>query len=245
MLIDYKAHADRKGIRYSPFDPHKITIAVVEEIARDQGVVFRQGDLFLLRTGYTEAMQDASEAEQKVMTSSHDSVGIENTLDAVRFFWNHHFSAVAADCIGFEVMRPTKDGVDASGTTVDYGELVARPVALSSGFYFLWHYYVVCHQNCRETFSLPRFVCVKGILLLISTDIRESSSSPPPGTSRLAHWRALGPESVIRILSEDWAIHFHVDVGSIEFCWRRGLAAECSRDLLRGSFQARYEGKCG
>lgn len=157
VLIDYKAYADKKRIKYSPFDPHKITIAVVEEIARDQGVMFRQGDLFVLRTGYTEAMQDANEAEQKVMTASQHSVGIENTLEAVKFFWNHHFSAVAADCIGFEVMRPTKDGVDASGTTVDY---VLHPHLLALlGLHIgeLWDLRALsdyCQKTGRYTFML-------------------------------------------------------------------------------------------
>lgn len=61
------------------------------------------------------------------MANSPDSVGIEDTLDAVKWFWNKHFSAVAADNIGFEVMRPTVDGVDGVGTTADYRMLLLRP----------------------------------------------------------------------------------------------------------------------
>ena len=76
----------------------------------------------MLRTGYTEALEAAgSVEEQDKMANSPDSVGIEDTMEAVAWFWDQHFSAVAADNIGFEVMRPTKDGVDASGTTADYG----------------------------------------------------------------------------------------------------------------------------
>lgn len=122
MLIDYKAWAERKGTRYSPFSAHKITIAAIEEIAQDQGVVFQRGDMFLVRTGFTEAIEAISDPEeQEQKASSPDSAGIEDTMEAVRWFWNQHFSAVAADNPGFEVMRPTKDGVPASGTTADYG----------------------------------------------------------------------------------------------------------------------------
>lgn len=121
MLIDYKAYAERNGIEYSPASPHKISISEIEKIATEQGVIFQPGDVFLLRTGYTEAIQAATEDEQARMTASADNVGVEGTLNAVEWFWNHHFSAVAADNLGFEVMRPSKDGVDATGTTADYG----------------------------------------------------------------------------------------------------------------------------
>lgn len=123
MLIDYKAYADKKGIQYSPFEAHKVTIATINDIAREQGVEFQPGDLFILRTGYTEAIEAAkSEEEQVQMCNSPDSAGVEDTMEAVEWFWNQDFCAVAADNLGFEVMRPTKDGVPASGTTVDYGK---------------------------------------------------------------------------------------------------------------------------
>lgn len=123
VLIDYKAYADRNGIKYSPFEAHKVTITAIEEIAREQGIVFQQGDIFLLRTGYTEAIEAIEDvAEQERMGSCPDSAGVEDTMMAVKWFWNNHFSAVAADNVGFEVMRPTVNGVSGSGTTADYGK---------------------------------------------------------------------------------------------------------------------------
>ncbi|POR32492.1 Uncharacterized protein TPAR_07276 [Tolypocladium paradoxum] len=158
VLVDYKAYADRKGIQYSPFSAHKITIAIVEDIVREQGVEFRRGDLFLLRTGYTEEIQAAKgEEEQIEMLNAPDSVGIEDTMQAVEWFWNQHFSAVAADNVGFEVMRPTKNGVAASGTTADY---VLHPNFLSLlGLHIgeLWDLKALseyCHKTGRFTFML-------------------------------------------------------------------------------------------
>lgn len=128
VLIDYKAYADKKNIKYSPLSAHKITIAEIEDIARDQGIIFEQGDVFLLRTGYVEAIQAATQEEIPQMLTSPDNVGVEDTIDAVRWFWNQHFSAVVGDNLGFEVMRPTKNGIDASGTTADYGEAFLLPL---------------------------------------------------------------------------------------------------------------------
>ncbi|BCS28058.1 uncharacterized protein APUU_61106A [Aspergillus puulaauensis] len=121
VLIDYKSYAERKGLSYSPFTAHKITISAIEEIAHENGIRFQPGDVFILRTGFTEAIEEIADAAERTrLASSPDSAGVEDNIDAVRWFWNRHFSAVAADNPGFEVMRPTKDGVDASGTTADY-----------------------------------------------------------------------------------------------------------------------------
>ncbi|KAL1910542.1 hypothetical protein Sste5344_003797 [Sporothrix stenoceras] len=121
VLIDYKAYADRKGLNYSPFSPHKVTVDVMDAIAREQGVTLQRGDVLILRTGYMESLQAIEDVDlQEQMASCPDSVGIEDSMEAVKWFWNHHFSAVAADNPGFEVMRPTVNGVDGSGTTADY-----------------------------------------------------------------------------------------------------------------------------
>ncbi|OGM47292.1 hypothetical protein ABOM_003792 [Aspergillus bombycis] len=157
VLIDYKAYADRNGIKYSPVSPHKITISEIEKIATEQGVIFQPGDVFLLRTGYTEAIQAATEDEQAQMIDSPDNAGVEGTLDAVRWFWNHHFSAVAGDNLGFEVMRPSKNGIDATGSTADY---VLHPHFLSLlGLHIgeLWDLKSLseyCHRKGRFTFML-------------------------------------------------------------------------------------------
>lgn len=175
MLVDYKAYAQSKGIIYSPFSPHKITISTIEEIARHQGVIFRQGDVFILRTGLTEAIDDASEEDQLKMINSLDSCGVEDTLEAVRWFWDHDFSAVAADNIGFEVMRPTKDGTEASGTTADYGKQPHNPPSL-------------------ESHSLLPFLAESKLIC------EYSSSSEFPVATWTAHRRALGFEGPLFLL---------------------------------------------
>jgi hypothetical protein len=124
VLIHYKSYAERKGLSYSPFTAHKITISAMGEIAHENGIRFQPGDVFILRPGFTEVIEEIADAAERTrLASSPDSAGVEDNMDAVRWFWNRHFSAVAADNPGFEVMRPTKDGADASGTTADYGEL--------------------------------------------------------------------------------------------------------------------------
>lgn len=122
MLIDYKGYAATEGIEYSPFEAHKIRISDIETIAERQGVTFREGDVIMIRSGYTEALSGASDEEQQKMIGTHRSVGVEDSIDAVKWFWNKHFSAVAGDTVGFEVIPATKDDIDASGGPADMGK---------------------------------------------------------------------------------------------------------------------------
>ena len=146
------------GIQYSPFSAHKVTVATMDAISREQGVVFQRGDILILRTGYMEALQTIHGIEeQEKMASCPDSVGVEDSMEAVKWCWNHHFSAVAADNPGFEVMRPTVNGIDASGTTADY---VLHPNLLALlGIHIgeLWDLKRLseyCHKTGRFSFLL-------------------------------------------------------------------------------------------
>lgn len=133
VLIDYKSYAEANGIQYRPYDSHIITISEIETIARNQGVEFRQGDVFLLRTGYTEALTGASAEEQDEIIRTNKAVGVEGTMKAVKWFWDIHCSAVACDTVGFEVCPAVPpEGSDDSGST-GLGEFL--PLSLSSFTY--------------------------------------------------------------------------------------------------------------
>ncbi|CAI4215879.1 unnamed protein product [Parascedosporium putredinis] len=124
VLIDYVSYAQRKGIQYTPISPHAIKVREIEEIAREQGVTFKQGDVIIIRTGYTDIVGAAEPEEQEAMINTGMSAGVEGSIDAVKWFWNTHCSAVASDSVGFEVLPATKDGVIGAGGSPD---LVLHP----------------------------------------------------------------------------------------------------------------------
>ena len=55
---DLVAYAKEKGIDYHALDGYRITVEDVEEVARHQGVEFRAGDVLVLRTGFTDVIED-------------------------------------------------------------------------------------------------------------------------------------------------------------------------------------------
>lgn len=106
VLLDYKAYADEKGVQYSPFEAHAITIKDLEAVAEHQGTTFKQGDILIVRSGFTGALTSMSADEQEKALGTHKTVGVEGTEEAAKWIWNKRFSAVAGDAIAFEVIPP-------------------------------------------------------------------------------------------------------------------------------------------
>ncbi|KAF5244322.1 hypothetical protein FANTH_7766 [Fusarium anthophilum] len=109
VLIDYKAWADKKGIRYDLFDAHRIQISEIEQVAAHQGVSFRQGDVLIIRTGFTEALSTMNGQQQSEALSAYRTIGVDGSKESAKWFWNRHFAAVAGDAIAFEAMPPLND----------------------------------------------------------------------------------------------------------------------------------------
>lgn len=51
ILIDYYTWASGKGIEYNPLSTHAVPLDAVKDIARENGIEFRPGDILFLRTG--------------------------------------------------------------------------------------------------------------------------------------------------------------------------------------------------
>ncbi|KAI7862337.1 putative cyclase-domain-containing protein [Spinellus fusiger] len=107
VLLDFGRWAATHIKDYDPFSPYEILVEDLERVARHQNVEIKEGDILLLRTGWTTAyekrkaegiMIDLSGTMEKLP----NCVGIKACEETFRWLWNHHFSAVASDNIGFE-----------------------------------------------------------------------------------------------------------------------------------------------
>jgi hypothetical protein len=120
VLIDYKRYADENGISYSPFTDHRVSIDTIEKIAKQQGVEFKQGDVLIVRTGFTEGLTGISGEKQAELMGSHKTCGVEGTVESAKWHWNKHFAAVAGDAIAYEAIPP----LNAEGKEGSVAELV-------------------------------------------------------------------------------------------------------------------------
>lgn len=79
-------------------------------MAEDQNITFRQGDILLIRSGWTEEYLKLSD-DEKLKLSRRDKrefVGVEASEEMIKWHWDIGFSAVAGDTNAYEVWPPTK-----------------------------------------------------------------------------------------------------------------------------------------
>ena len=65
VLLDWYAYAQRKCIPHRPFTNQAIPLEELLEVAREQKVKFRRGDILVIRTGWTAAYSKLTEAEKE------------------------------------------------------------------------------------------------------------------------------------------------------------------------------------
>lgn len=185
VLLDYRAYAEAKGIKYSCFESQTITIKDLEDIAKHQGTTLKFGDILLVRSGFTEDLGAASGDEQTKMLGSHRAIGVEGTIEAAKWFWNHHFSAVAGDAIAFEVLPP-KDPATGKEVAID-------SLGKSSSSLHMFNHFEL---------SLPLTSFSYASFFLLLTFFKFSFTSILPESIRPEHWRTLGSESIGRTLCQ-------------------------------------------
>lgn len=118
VLLDYVAYARRRGIQYSAFSDHAIPLSVLVQIAAEENVTFRRGDILFVRIGVIdewERRMDDADKQAYATTSKPQHAGVEGTEEMLRWIWDQGIAAVAGDAISFEVYPPKKTYPRADG----------------------------------------------------------------------------------------------------------------------------------
>lgn len=106
ILLDWYRYAVRKGIEFSPFDSFRIPLSQLLEVADEQGVGFQQGDVLIIRTGWTIAYQALSHEEKLALPyrEPRAACGLEASQEALKWHWDNGLTAVASDTVAYEAM---------------------------------------------------------------------------------------------------------------------------------------------
>ncbi|GAA6064533.1 hypothetical protein JCM10212_003811 [Sporobolomyces blumeae] len=129
VLIDYARWAKKHDIAFNPcLESHGVSVSTIKEIAADQGVEFRRGDVFILRTGYETRFNEMSKRGELDQIKA-EYAGIAQGEDTLRFLWDNGFVAVAGDQPAFEAWPAAPEKllhpVLLSGWMLPIGELLA------------------------------------------------------------------------------------------------------------------------
>lgn len=118
VLVDYRAWVESQGKKYDCFSDLRITTDELEQVAKWEGVEFRQGDIIIVRTGFTEELSGrTAEEQERLLARPH--CGVEGTPQSAAWHWNKHFAGVAGDAMAYETIPPLR----ADGSIGTIGEL--------------------------------------------------------------------------------------------------------------------------
>lgn len=119
VLIDWASWAEEKGIKYRADSKHCIRETELDEIAKENGIEFRVGDILLVRTGWIK-WYNTSNQEQRIngTKARHEYIGVDSSRSSVEWLWNHHFAAVAADNMAFEAWPASDPAIRQYSTPV-------------------------------------------------------------------------------------------------------------------------------
>lgn len=110
VLLDYRSWASKNGIRYDSFNTHRIGLHELLECAKAQNTEFRIGDILLIRSGWIEDYSKHSEQEKMALggKESRTFVGVDNSIEMVKWHWDTGFAAVAGDTNAYEAWPPDR-----------------------------------------------------------------------------------------------------------------------------------------
>ncbi|KAI8050653.1 uncharacterized protein B0P05DRAFT_443852, partial [Gilbertella persicaria] len=105
VLLDYGRWAEIHHPTFDPFQRYEITMQELEQVAAYQQVEFQIADILLIRTGWTARYEKGGpDVEALAGKDWPQCAGIKAGEETYRWFWDHHFSAVATDAIPVEAL---------------------------------------------------------------------------------------------------------------------------------------------
>lgn len=101
VLVDFERWKSQQssGSKYCPNALYRITLDEFLDCVKSYGIIFKTGDILLIRVGWIKWYMSASLTERKKCKAW---AGPNASKKWKEFIWNNHFSAVASDCPSFE-----------------------------------------------------------------------------------------------------------------------------------------------
>ncbi|KAI1842627.1 hypothetical protein JX265_012620 [Neoarthrinium moseri] len=104
VLLDYQSYCEERGIQLFAMSSSAIPLIHLKDIIKERQITLNEGDILLVRSGFTKAYEKLSINEQKELAArpSPDFIGLDATKEVLQWIWESGFSAVASDAPSFE-----------------------------------------------------------------------------------------------------------------------------------------------
>jgi hypothetical protein len=102
IILDYPRYLEKKGKKQvNALEANSITADALKDMLKDVGVQPRDGDLLLLRTGFTRDYYKLSEAERKALKDKPPTfLGVQSDKQSLQWIWESGFAAVGKKSFG-------------------------------------------------------------------------------------------------------------------------------------------------
>ncbi len=104
LLIDAFKYRNDQGRPIRPLTSDRYSLGDLKDALKAQGAQLKPGAILLIRTGWMQAYQAASDAAKQAMAPLEGlkSCGIESSRELVAWFWDNRVAAVGTDCPAVE-----------------------------------------------------------------------------------------------------------------------------------------------
>ncbi len=109
VLADIERYYDSVGKKIDYTKPESIPLEDLEATLARQKSPLRNGDILLIRTGWTKFYYGASDSLKEELARETVVPGIEGSDRVAKWLWNHHLAAVASDSPALEAL-PKPEG---------------------------------------------------------------------------------------------------------------------------------------
>jgi kynurenine formamidase len=97
VLLDVASFLEAAG-RPLTFDrPEQVTVADLQDCASSQGTTIRDGDILLVRVGWTTGYENATAIKRQEMVAALEAPGLSPGHDMAELLWDWGIAAVATD----------------------------------------------------------------------------------------------------------------------------------------------------
>lgn len=105
VILDYPRYLEKTGeMKVNALEANSISADTLKDMLKQTGVQTRDGDVLLLRTGFTRDYSALSAPERKALASKPPTfLGVQSSKAVAQWIWESGFAAVAGDAPSFEM----------------------------------------------------------------------------------------------------------------------------------------------
>ncbi|KDA04867.1 hypothetical protein DC31_04385 [Microbacterium sp. CH12i] len=108
VLLDVAGHLASRGKPVAFDRRFEITVELLEEVAAQEGVRFREGDILLVRTGWVEGYRAAPDEVRQAMAGTigngFECPGLESSQQMAQWLWDAGIAGITSDNPAVEVL---------------------------------------------------------------------------------------------------------------------------------------------